>query len=90
MIHFDISKIIFLMKPKKEGFTAQDFYRENNLKINTYLNCNDQFLKSKKGTCDKSKCIYSYATGYNGKYKFETKIRFNDNMENIKTTPNTF
>ena len=36
-------------------------------------------------TCDKRKCIYSYTNGYNWKYKFETKIGFNDIMENIET-----
>ena len=41
-------------------------------------------------TCDKRKCIYSYTNGYNWKYKFETKIWFNDIMENIETTPNIF
>ena len=40
-------------------------------------------------TCDKRKCIYSYTNGYNWKYKFETKIGFNDNMKNIEATPNT-
>ena len=67
-----------------------DSKREHGLTINTYLNRNDVFLKNIEGNCSGSKCIYSYITGYNGKYKFETKIGFNGSLENIETYPNTF
>ena len=86
----EIKYICTFKDEDNDEINVVDSQREHNLKINTYLNRNDVFLKSIIGNCDKSKCIYSYTTGYNGKYKFETKIGFNDNMENIEITPNTF
>ena len=55
-------KIIYSCTFKGENndeINVVDSKRYHNLKINTYLNRNDEFLKSMIGTCDKSKCIYS-------------------------------
>ena len=86
----DITYFCTFKDKDNDEINIQNAQKYKNLIIKTYLNRNDVFLKDIQGDCSGSKCTYIYKTSFNGKYKFETKIGFGENLSNIETSPNIF
>ena len=82
-------KYICEFRDEISEINIEDAQTFTNLIIKTYLKRNDVLLEEIEGKCSGSNCIYTYTTGFNGKYKLETEFGFQD-MEKIESNQNSF